>query len=425
MLSSSSKTAGRPPAYPGSQLGIYTKVKGPRNRFQNQTGGGGGFVSGRLNLTSRYLQNLLRSKAIGQLSGPSSATRVYTVDVNPAVSSRRKRSDGGGGGDIERGGSRRKRRRDAVAVPVTDADVIDDFTGVPKHFFSVRRNGAEMRLLAQITMLQVTLAIITTFVIGIMFILDPVASWQARKLSLPLLNGGDAAVVTWHQTVALPAITAASFVAAFVQINNPRSAHTGVKTGVNYMLMMETLFTDPLLMATLAVLAGVSDVFTVTMIMFSTAASNSVSFVSDVVFFLFRMHNADTASAVDDNAADSSRQIVRVAVGEDPHRKLRVLSALSALVVRSFIVVVWSQNAGLPNAGTLYGLTRATSGMLITTLVVYMVCDVLKLIQLNGWCCTTAPITRTSAHLVATCKFVRFAITISTIAVVSAEILSV
>lgn len=411
----SSKTKGRTPAYPGSQLLLYSRVQGSRKRRPKQTDSGSGFASGRLNLTSRFLQRLLRSSAIGQLPG-SNSPRVFTVDVSPAVSPRRQR----GGDDIERGG-RRKRRHDAVAVPVTDADVIDDVTGVPEDFFSVRRNGAEMRLLGQITMLQVTLAIITTFVIGIMFILDPVASWQARKLSLPLLNGGDAAVVTWHQTLALPSITAASFVAAFVQINNPRSAHTGVKTGVNYMLVMETLFTEPLLMATLAVQAGVSDVFTVIMIMFSTAASNSVSFVSDVVFFLFRMHNNNNA-AVD---VDAGRQIIRVTVGSDPHRKLRVLSALSALVVRSFIVVVWSQNAGLPNAGTLYGLTRATSGMLITTLVVYMVCDVLKLIQLNGWCRTAAPITRTSAHLVATCKFVRFAITISTIAVVSAEILSV
>lgn len=372
----------------------------------------------RLTMTSRYLQDLMRSKAVGVGDGSGAPPRVYAVDVGSSIVTHRHRRQYKQRPDIE---MPKRRVRSAIPVPVTDADVIEDVTGVPKSFFSVRRNGAEMRLLGQITMLQVALAIITTFVIGIMFILDPVAPWEARKLSLPLLDGGDAAVVTWHQTVALPAITAASFVAAFVQINNPRSAHAGVKTGVNYMLAMEALFTEPLLMATLAVLAGVSDVFTVTMIMFSTAASNSISFVSDVVFFLFRVRS-DQRPDGDADDADSQQDVtIRVAVGSDPHKRLRVLSAVSALVVRGFIVTVWSQNAGLAGAGTLYGLTRATSGMLITTLVVYMVCDVLKLIQLNGWCHSN--ITRTNAHLVTSCKFVRFATTISTIAVISAVIL--
>jgi len=436
----------------GRSVQLWEQSGGARRR--GVTGGVAGKIRRQLTLTSSHIKDRLMQMALGIGNDDAASQgggRVIPIDVH--VRGRRTTKHG----DVESGrqfqsspttaaaaawtqqqGGRKKyrsrkgqrqqqqqKKTKAVLDEEDEAMMLMGGDEVPRDFFRVRRKGPEMKLVHHITMMQVMVSVIVTFVIGIMFILDPVADWQARKLGLPLLDGSGSDVVTWHQTIALPVVMAASFVAAFVQANNPRSAHRGVKTGVNYMATMESLVTEPLLMAILAVAAGVTDVFVVVCVMFAVAGAASVSFVSDVVSFVFRIHlRSDDDGGDDDGGSVETIAKTMSVVCPAPHKKLRSLATLAALVVRSFIIVVWSQNAALPGAGRMYGLTQATSGMLITTLVVYMVCDVLRLVQLNGWCPPVGAITRTNAHLVAACKFVRFSVIVATVCVLSTAILA-
>lgn len=279
------------------------------------------------------------------------------------------------------------------------------------------------KLLSHIITVQIGTSVIATCILCIFFMMDPVASWHARPLTLESSNG-TSFVSTWYLTVSVVCIAAASFVAALLQRLSWKAVKRSIRSGVNEYEFWERLCVEPVLMGTLAVLAGMTNIISVILTVVVVAAGIVMSYLTNVVQFVVRSTGPSSSSLrasrppfhSSGNHRDSPDVVIQSTLFS--FRYMRLSAVTLSAIVRIAIIGVWSQNSDAP------WLTPILSGTLLTTICVFTLCDLVALLLLNWPHRGLSSIVPTVAHFVALRKLSCFAVAMTTVVVLSQRLLS-